>query len=96
MCGLVAWAVLLTFAFTPVFAVLDEGAFAGYVNAFAEGLSGGAFLATISSTMIPRIQQDAYRSHWSRFAFRTVGMVSFICGLIFAVLLETLNLGQGH
>lgn len=52
--------------------------------------------ATISSTMIPRIQQDAYRSHWSRFAFRTAGMLSFITGLIFAVLLETLNTNNGH
>jgi hypothetical protein len=89
MVVLVLWAVLLTFSFTPLFAYLDQGAFSSYVNSFAEGLSGGAFLATISSTMIPRIQQDAYRSHWSRFAFRSIGMISFISGVVFAVLLES-------
>lgn len=93
MFGLVIWAVVLTFFFTPLFAYLDKGTFAGYVNSFAEGLSGGAFLATISSTMIPRIQQDAYRSHWSRFAFRSVGMCAFILGLLFATLLETTSVG---
>ncbi len=89
MIVLVMWAVLLTFSFTPLFAYLDQGAFSSYVNSFAEGLSGGAFLATISSTMIPRIQQDAYRSHWSRFAFRSIGMIAFIAGVVFAVLLES-------
>jgi hypothetical protein len=89
MTVLVLWAVLLTFSFTPLFAYLDQGAFSSYVNSFAEGLSGGAFLATISSTMIPRIQQDAYRSHWSRFAFRSIGMIAFISGVVFAVLLES-------
>jgi hypothetical protein len=92
MLALVCWAVLLTFSFTPLFIYLDQGTFSSYVNSFAEGLSGGAFLATISSTMIPRIQQDAYRSHWSRLAFRSVGMLAFISGLVFAVLLETIAL----
>lgn len=92
MLCLVAWAVLLTFSFTPLFSYLERGTASSYVNSFAEGLSGGAFLSTISSTMIPRIQQDAYRSHWSRFAFRTVGMISFVSGLIFAVLLESLGM----
>ena len=92
MLCLVCWAVLLTFSFTPLFAFLEKGQASSYVNSFAEGLSGGAFLATISSTMIPRIQQDAYRSHWSRFQFRTVGMVSFIIGLVFAVMLESIGL----
>ncbi len=95
MIGLVMWAVLLTFSFTPLFSYLEQGAFSSYVNSFAEGLSGGAFLATISSTMIPRIQQDAYRSHWSRFAFRSVGMIAFISGLVFAVLLESVAIVPG-
>jgi hypothetical protein len=87
LCG---WTMLLTFALTPLFMLLDArlSVAAGYLNAFADGLSGGAFLSIISSTMIPRIQQDAYRSHWSSLTFRSVGMVSFIVGISAAFLLE--------
>ncbi len=95
MSGLLLLSVLMTFAFTPLFVFLDEddsGA-ASYLNAFAEGLLGGAFLATISSTMIPRIQQDSYRSHWSKFTFHSIGMFAFVGGLLFSVLLDVSNLG---
>jgi hypothetical protein len=82
---LAVWTMVLTFALTPLFIKLDS---AGHLNAFADGLSGGAFLAVISSTMIPRIQQDAYRSHWSSLTFRSIGMVAFIGGVSVAFLLE--------
>lgn len=84
---LLALSVALTFAFTPLFLFLDEadGSYSSYLNAFAEGLSGGSFLATISSTMIPRIQQDAYRSHWDVFTIRVAGMLSFCFGMVFSV-----------
>ena len=87
---LCVWTMLLTFGLTPLFMLLDTRAYsaAGYLNAFADGLSGGAFLSIISSTMIPRIQQDAYRSHWSSLTFRSVGMVAFIAGISAAFLLE--------
>jgi hypothetical protein len=84
------WTMSLTFGLTPLFMVLDTRMYAaaGYLNAFADGLSGGAFLAIISSTMIPRIQHDAYRSHWSSLMFRSVGMIAFVTGISAAFLLE--------
>lgn len=78
------WTVGLTFVLTPLFAYLATG----YADAFADGFSAGAFFSVISSTMIPRIQQDAYRSHWSSLTFRVVGMVAFVCGICTTFFLE--------
>lgn len=76
-----AWTVLLTFILSPIFDFLDSHFTSSYISAFADGLSGGAFLSLISSTMIPRIQQDAYRSHWSAVLFKSFGMIAFIFGI---------------
>jgi len=81
MLALSAWTVLLTFALTPLFTYLDSRFQSSYISGFADGLSGGAFLSLISSTMIPRIQQDAYRSHWSKIVFKSVGMFAFVAGV---------------
>lgn len=60
------WAATLTFLLTLFFYWLANASheLVGWVDGFAEGLSGGAFLATIAGTMMPRIQQDAYRTGW--------------------------------
>lgn len=78
------WTVLLVFLLTPLFAYLHTG----YADAFADGFSAGSFFSVISSTMIPRIQQDAYRSHWSSLTFRVVGMLAFVSGICATFLLE--------
>jgi hypothetical protein len=58
------------------------------VDSFAEGLSGGSFLATIAGTMLPRLQQDAYRSRMARIRSRILGLFVFQAGLLFAVALD--------
>lgn len=86
--ALALWSVILATSLTPLFYYLDEVFPSGHLNAFADGLSGGAFLSVISSTMIPRIQQDAYRSQWSPLVFRITGMIAFVCGITMSFFLE--------
>lgn len=86
--ALALWSVILATSLTPLFYYLDEIFPSGHLNAFADGLSGGAFLSVISSTMIPRIQQDAYRSQWSPLVFRITGMIAFVCGITMSFFLE--------
>ena len=82
MTGIFVWTVLLTFAFTPLFALLDSHAASQYLETFADGFSGGAFLALIGSTMIPRMQQDAYRTLWTAHTTKSVGMFGFVVGVV--------------
>lgn len=81
---IIVWTILLTLAFVPVFFYLESP----YMDALVNGLSGGAFLSIISSAMIPRIQQDAYRAHWSTLTTRMAGTVAFIAGILTAFALE--------
>jgi hypothetical protein len=76
------WTVGLTFAFTPLFALLDSHSTSQYLETFADGMSGGAFLALIGSTMIPRMQQDAYRTMWTATTTKSVGMFGFVGGVV--------------
>lgn len=76
-CFISAWTIFLVFVLTPLFAYMHTT----YMDAFADGFSAGAFFSIISSTMIPRIQQDAYRSHWSSLMFKSVGMFAFVAGI---------------
>lgn len=82
MLGIFTWTVGLTFAFTPLFALLDSRSTSQYLETFADGMSGGAFLALIGSTMIPRMQQDAYRTMWSAGTTKSVGMFGFVGGVV--------------
>lgn len=82
MVAIFAWTVALTFAFTPLFALLDSHSSSQYLETFADGMSGGAFLALIGSTMIPRMQQDAYRTMWTAVTTKSVGMFGFVTGVV--------------
>eukprot|EP01088_Endostelium_zonatum_P007350 TRINITY_DN1957_c0_g1_i1.p1 TRINITY_DN1957_c0_g1~~TRINITY_DN1957_c0_g1_i1.p1 ORF type:complete len:484 (+),score=99.38 TRINITY_DN1957_c0_g1_i1:118-1569(+) len=84
------WAALLTFSLSLFFYWLSSANhnLVGWVDAFSEGLSGGAFLATIAGTMMPRIQQDAYRTGWSKDKSKIIGLLSFELGLLGVVLME--------
>lgn len=82
MLGIFTWTVGLTFAFTPLFALLDSRSTSQYLETFADGMSGGAFLALIGSTMIPRMQQDAYRTMWTAMTTKSVGMFGFVGGVV--------------
>jgi hypothetical protein len=82
MLGIFTWTVGLTFAFTPLFALLDSRSTSRYLETFADGMSGGAFLALIGSTMIPRMQQDAYRTLWTASTTKSVGMFGFVSGVV--------------
>jgi len=94
MVGIGIWCVLLTFLFGLLFAKLGsdnaEGAVGSYVDTISEGLSGGAFLATVAGTMMPRLQSDAYRSQWSSLTYRIAGLTAFEFGISFAVGLDLL------
>eukprot|EP01102_Stenamoeba_stenopodia_P009714 TRINITY_DN2875_c0_g1_i2.p1 TRINITY_DN2875_c0_g1~~TRINITY_DN2875_c0_g1_i2.p1 ORF type:complete len:589 (+),score=155.59 TRINITY_DN2875_c0_g1_i2:347-2113(+) len=73
-------------------------ALAEYMEAFCEGLSGGAFLSTVSGTMIFRIQQDFYGSEWEINRSKTIGMSCFVFGIIFSnfiAMLETSHAASG-
>jgi hypothetical protein len=50
--------VTLTFVFALFFHWLAGEPVAGYFDVLAEGVSGGAFLATVAGTMLPRTAQD--------------------------------------
>lgn len=48
------------------------------------GLSGGAFLATVAGTCLPRTSQDAYRSGWKTITYRIAGlMVALVAAVAF-------------
>lgn len=85
---IVGWTIVLSTIFTPVFMILDQADVSDHVNAFVDGMSGGTFLSIISSTLIPRLQQDAYRTHWTAMTCRVAGMISFAVGISTAFLLE--------
>lgn len=53
-----------------------------HFEAFAQGLSGGAFLSTVAGTMIFRLQKDFYASEWKRSTCRTVAMLCYISGIL--------------
>jgi hypothetical protein len=53
-----------------------------YLEAFAQGLSGGAFLSTISGTMIFRLQKDYYASEWKLKTSKIVAMLCYILGIL--------------
>jgi len=88
------WSVGLTMLMALFLMWLEERteALAEYMEAFCEGLSGGAFLCTVSGTMIFRIQQDFYGSEWEINRSKTIGMSCFVFGIIFSnfiAMLET-------
>jgi hypothetical protein len=93
MLAISTWSVLLTFALSFLFYFLAGNEAASYADLVCEGLSGGAFLATVAGTSLPRLQQDAYRANLSTLAYRTVGILAFELGLLMALFLDLL-LGQ--
>jgi hypothetical protein len=90
MLGIALWSVSLTFALTFVFYYLSGNDAASYADLVCEGLSGGAFLATVAGTSLPRLQQDAYRANLSTLGYRTVGILAFEAGLLVALFLDLL------
>ena len=90
MVFIAAWTIALTFGLVFLFSWFESlgGHIGLLVDSFAEGLSGGSFLATIAGTMMPRLQQDAYRSRMNRMSGRILGLFVFQAGLLFAVALE--------
>eukprot|EP00049_Salpingoeca_infusionum_P018385 m.357015 g.357015 ORF g.357015 m.357015 type:complete len:440 (+) comp17683_c0_seq1:194-1513(+) len=56
-------------------------------TAFVEGVSGGAFLITVSGTLIPEAQKAASELDWSLTRKAAVGATSFVVGLLLAVTL---------
>jgi len=87
------WTMLLSAGFTILFHVLNQNnnsLVASLCDSLTKGLSGGAFLATIAGTMIPKIQQDAYRSFWRSDTSKLVGLIIFECGLLTAVIIDVI------
>jgi len=84
------WAAVLTWGLSLCFFQLSQASHmvVGWMDSFAEGLSGGAFLATIAGTMLPRIQQDAYRTGWSKDKSKILGLILFEFGLLTVVVLD--------
>ena len=86
MALIVLWTLGLTLACVPLFA---STALRGpYAQGFADGLSGGAFLSIISSTLVPRIQHDAFRARLTSLQTRVVGTLAFMTGIACTVWLE--------
>jgi len=84
------WAGVLTFVLSLGFYWLNENnhTVVVWMDCFAEGLSGGAFLATIAGTMLPRVQQDAYRTSWTKEVSKILGLIAFEVGLSAVVILD--------
>eukprot|EP01103_Thecamoeba_quadrilineata_P000730 TRINITY_DN10643_c0_g1_i1.p1 TRINITY_DN10643_c0_g1~~TRINITY_DN10643_c0_g1_i1.p1 ORF type:complete len:533 (-),score=88.91 TRINITY_DN10643_c0_g1_i1:64-1662(-) len=80
------WSVLLTWAMAVFLEYIESLSWrmAELMEAFCEGLSGGAFLSTISGTMIFRIQQDFYGSEWGVNTSKMIGMSCFVFGIVFS------------
>ena len=77
--------------FARLFVYLATSPTGGFLRLFAEGFSGGAFLATISSVLMPRAALEAYKSHWSRFAYRAVSIGALNAGVLIAMILHALT-----
>eukprot|EP01101_Sappina_pedata_P012291 TRINITY_DN8416_c0_g1_i1.p1 TRINITY_DN8416_c0_g1~~TRINITY_DN8416_c0_g1_i1.p1 ORF type:complete len:710 (-),score=339.00 TRINITY_DN8416_c0_g1_i1:25-2154(-) len=80
------WSILLTTVFAYFLVWIDNKTVEGaeFIEAFCEGLSGGAFLSTVSGTMIFRIQQDFYGSEWQVDWSKMIGMSCFVFGIVFS------------
>jgi hypothetical protein len=85
------WTVTLSFGLAAVFWVFVEGNSASFIESALEGLSGGAFLATVAGTMIPRIQEDAMKIPWSDVRKKLVGVVMFELGIMCGVSIDVLT-----
>jgi len=84
------WSAIMTSSLAIGFYYLSEAnhTAVSIMDSYAEGLSGGAFLATIAGTMIPRIQQDAYRASWSKEKSKIIGLICYEMGLMAVVFLD--------
>jgi len=85
------WTMFLSSLFTALFHSLrvnNNSVIASLMDSFCKGLSGGAFLATVAGTMIPKIQQDAYRTYWNTDTTKLIGLIIFELGLLCAVSID--------
>ena len=83
----------LAYALAAVFWVFVEHDQEAYIESALEGLSGGAFLATVAGTMIPRITEDAFRLKWSDVKKKLVGVIFLELGIISGVVIDTVTSG---
>jgi len=85
------WTVSLSYALAAIFWVFVENDQEAYIESGLEGLSGGAFLATVAGTMIPRITEDAFRIQWSDVKKKLVGVLMFEFGIIAGVVIDAVT-----
>lgn len=85
------WTIFLAFGLAAIFWVFVEHNKSAYIESALEGLSGGAFLATVAGTMIPRIHQDAMMLHWPDVRKRLVGVCLFELGILSGVAIDVLT-----
>jgi hypothetical protein len=83
------WSISLTIIFALLFHLFNTFTLQ-HINSFCRGLSGGAFLSTVSGSMIPRLTEDSVRSGWSSLSSRIWGVNFFVFGLVFGCLIDVL------
>jgi hypothetical protein len=85
------WTIALSFGLAAIFWLFVEHNKSAYIESALEGLSGGAFLATVAGTMIPRIHEDANMLHWPEVKKRLVGVCLFELGIMCGVAIDVLT-----
>jgi hypothetical protein len=84
------WTCFLSYGLSAIFWLFVEHSSSAYIEAALEGLSGGAFLATVAGTMIPRMQQDAMSIRWTEVRKKLVGVLLFEMGIMSGVAIDVL------
>lgn len=85
------WTCTVSFGLASIFWVFVSHSKSAYIESALEGLSGGAFLATVAGTMIPRLQQDALNIQWSEVRKKLVGVLMFEFGILSGVAIDVLT-----
>lgn len=85
------WTICLSFGLAAIFWLFVEHNKSAYIESALEGLSGGAFLATVAGTMIPRIHQDAMMLRWPTVTKRLIGVCLFELGILCGVAIDVLT-----
>jgi len=79
------WTILLTTSFAFIFGSIDNKDH--YLASFLEGLSGGAFLATMAGTIIPKAAEEAEYIESEQWR-RILGLAPFITGLLVSCMID--------
>ena len=88
---IIVWTMLLSFALTAVFYTFVSEDDAMFLTTLLEGTSGGAFLATVAGTMLPRLQEDAALIPWSGIRRKLTSVFFFELGVLSGVAISILT-----